>query len=89
MLYRIYTEDKNRQIVEQILDENFPGYTIIQADGRWKGQSEKSLIIEVITSNDFDFSQRIKDVAAKIVKANSQESCYITSTVQDETLFFV
>jgi len=48
-LYRICTENKNYPAILDQLDSRFPnGYTIINANGAWQGQREKSLIIEIV-----------------------------------------
>ena len=48
-LYRVCTENKNYQNIVDRLDIDFPdGYTIINANGAWQGQREKSLIIEIV-----------------------------------------
>ena len=45
--YRIYCEDKERDMVNAILEENFEGYTITPAMGFYGGKREQSIVIEV------------------------------------------
>ena len=48
-LYRICTQNLNYAAILDYLDEHFPGgYTILQANGAWQGQREKSLVIEIV-----------------------------------------
>ena len=51
-LHRIFTENKNYAAITDRLDIQFPGgYTIINANGAWQGQCEKSLIIEIVSDS--------------------------------------
>lgn len=45
--YKIYCEDKERDVVNAILEENFEGYTITPAMGFYSGKREQSIVIEV------------------------------------------
>ena len=74
MLYRIFTEDKNRRKIERICAKYYPGYTLIKAEGFWRLQKEKSLIIEVITE---DPAARISKLAKDIKNANKQEAVLV------------
>ncbi len=47
-MYRIYTEDKNREQLLAVLDSRFQGYTVTPAIGRWEGVSEYSLVIDLV-----------------------------------------
>ena len=47
MLYRLFTENKNLKVVENIVSRYFEGFTILKADGYWKLIKEGSLVIEV------------------------------------------
>ncbi len=74
MLYRIFTEDRNRRAVRRIVSAEFDGFTIIPSQGSWKGRLEKSLVIEIIGNR---IMSKIKKLAQKIKKANEQESVLI------------
>ena len=74
MLYRIFTEDKNRKKLEKIASKYFPGYTIFKAQGFWRLQKENSLIMEfVIEDNDV----KINKLAEEIKKENKQEAVLV------------
>ena len=55
-LFRIFVEDTNeRESLTDILDEFLGdnGYTAYFGDGHWKGQRERSIIIEVYAPESF------------------------------------
>jgi len=73
MLYRIYTEDKNRAKVIDILNRNVDGYTLIEAHGCWKKQWEESLIIEIVDEP----IEAIWHISKAIKNVNKQEAVLI------------
>jgi hypothetical protein len=75
MLYRILTEDKNREKVEAIVGTYFDGFTVIEATGYWKGTKEKSLVIEIWT--DDNARSDINVVAKRIKEVNNQEAVLV------------
>ena len=75
MLYRICTENKNREQVEAIVAKRFDGFTVFEAKGYWKGQDEASLVIEVIPPEINE--DNILGLAEDIKALNSQESVLI------------
>lgn len=73
MLYRILTEDINREAVIDILDHQFgEGYTLIPAQGYWQGKAEGSLIIEI--SSNLDLTTLVTKAAEAIKAVNSQQA---------------
>ena len=49
-LYRIYTEDKQREDIDQVLKAHgIDSYTLIPTQGYWQGAQENSLIIEILS----------------------------------------
>jgi len=73
-LYRICTENKNYPAILDRLDNQFPdGYTIINANGAWQGQREKSLIIEITCT----LSKEIEQFAYWLHKHNKQQAVLI------------
>ena len=80
MLYRILTENKNRQVVEDIVSAEFPGFTIIEAMGYWNGVRELSLIIEIDAGNEFK-GMAVTRIAEMIKRHNQQESIMIQAVM--------
>lgn len=74
--YSIHTEDKSAKWIENLLSVGFDGYTIIKADGYWKGTREKSLEIIIYTGN----TELIRAIAQQIKHHNKQEAVMITAT---------
>lgn len=78
ILYRIFTEDKNRDGIEGTVTKVFDGFTILTGRGYWRGISEPCLVIEVIgVANDLDAVLRIAD---RIKEQNEQDSVAITES---------
>ena len=85
-VYRIYTEDINRETIETLADEMLPEYTIYNAVGKWDHVKENSLILEYIdfgsfVSSEHDMATIIWNVATAIKKLNNQQ--VVLTTVQD------
>jgi hypothetical protein len=75
MVYRLFTEDKNHKDIEKIVSRYFDGFTIIPALGYWKGERERSLIIEI--SSETDEESQIRQLASEIKLYNHQQSVLI------------
>ena len=75
--YRIYTERKNVTGIKEILDDQFDGYTLISAAGVWEGETESSLIIEIVGEENRNYD--IRTVAESIAVLNQQDAVLITT----------
>lgn len=84
MLYRIYAERKNLEQIKRIVSDQFPGFTLIQAEGFWRLQREDSLIIEICCPKSE--REQINELAAKIRDANKQESVLVQELQNDNWL---
>ena len=89
MLYRIYTEDKNRERVVELAASHFEAFTVFTGTGYWRGKAEQSLIIEAMAigleeSEANLFEAKVMSLAFTIRKMNSQECVLVTSTEQAE-----
>jgi hypothetical protein len=80
--YRIYTEDKNRQAIKNIVSEKFDGFTLYPCLGYWQGAEEASIVIEIITTCPAmkDDEDKVLRVANKIKLVNEQQAVYITKS---------
>ena len=78
-LYRIYTEDANREAVQSLASNRFDAYTLIPSRGSWKGTTEPSLILEVV-GNDDDSYLAVHALATDIKALNHQDAVLITRT---------
>lgn len=72
-MYRILTEDKNRESIFRILDAAVDGYTVTPALGSWKGQREASLAIDFIDTPESTVTKIAEDIKAE----NEQESVLV------------
>ena len=75
MLYRIYTEDKNRAKIIKAVRYGFGNFTVYSTIGFWKGKREKSLTIEIIA--DVPAMRTVALVAKNIKKFNKQKAVLI------------
>lgn len=50
-LYRLYTERKRKAWLIRLVTEHFNGFTVFDTIGVWNGIQEKSVCIEIITSD--------------------------------------
>lgn len=82
MLYRLYTEDKNREAIVKIVSQETDGFTLIPAIGYWKGQPENSLIIELDGLSAFDAGR----IAEAIRQANNQQAVLVQEIVTESKL---
>ena len=72
-MYRILTEDKNRESIFRILDSHVDGYTVTPVMGSWRGQREASLAIDLVGTSRLT----VESIAAEIKARNEQESVLI------------
>jgi len=76
MLYRITTEDKNRNVIVHIVKEYFDGFTLIPAIGYWQGIKENSLIIEIDVKHPLS-KYRMRTLAKRIKELNEQQAVMV------------
>ena len=84
MLYRLFTENKNYEQVKNLIREIFVSATIIKAEGLWQGESEHSLIIEVLADDKCE--QQIRQLCYNIKKLNQQDKILVQRIESDSKL---
>jgi hypothetical protein len=72
-VYRIYTEDADRDAVVRAVTEKFESFTLHLTDGYYKGRPEKSIVIEIVDAQERD----IKKVAQAIQAILGQKSVLV------------
>lgn len=77
VLYRIYTEDKNRGDVIDYVSKLFDNFTTYNGVGYWRGQAESCLVIEIIKPG-MNMNSIIQ-IAEWIKTHNNQESVVVVS----------
>jgi hypothetical protein len=80
MLYRIFTENKQKDGVAKVVTRFFDGFTLIEGEGYWQGKPEKTLIIEIDTINSTCPSNRISAIVDEIKELNNQQCCLVQET---------
>ena len=87
MLYRIYTEDKNRETIVSIVSRWFDGFTLIETTGYYKGVKEKGLIIEVISEEPADIL-KVQAIEQSIIRENGQECVLTVKAAETSNLIY-
>lgn len=78
-VYRIYTEDKNLEFIQDELENCFLSFTIYQVLGMYKGEQEESLIVEIVATDSLHDVALVKCVAESIKHNNQQDSVLVVS----------
>ena len=71
-LFRIYTERKRKTWLIRLVAEHFDGFTVFDTVGVWKGVQEKSVCIEIVTS-DAAVGYKLNRISRAICGLNKQE----------------
>lgn len=85
MLYRLGTEDKDRNRIIAIVSKYFDGFTVIPCIGVWQSARENALIVE-IDSTDDNAEQSVGAIIDE-VKALNHQDCIILQQVETQTVF--
>jgi len=72
MLYRIYTENKNKRDVLALASGYFPGFTAFDGQGYWQGAAESSLVLEIVAPKTQ--KNEVESLAKHIKEFNTQEA---------------
>lgn len=79
MLYRLFTEDLNRGLIETLAKSVYDAFTIFTGKGYWKGQAENSLVLEVISDDSPEEASKFRGLARRIKEANGQQAVLVQS----------
>ena len=77
MLYRIMTEDINRDSIIAIVAELFESFTIIPAIGFYRGKPENSIIIEIEDCGS-NANRMVLNISDHIRRRNKQHSVLVS-----------
>ena len=81
-VYRIYTEDKNRDATVRLVAFYFANFTIIGGNCYWHGKEEATVIFEIIDDGqDKDIACTIEHMAQAIRQANEQSDVLVTEGI--------
>jgi hypothetical protein len=72
-LYRIYTEEKNKSAIVDLVAAQFESFTLQPTLGYYRKKPEKSIVIEIVGGS----ASRIKKLVDRIRKMNGQKSVLI------------
>lgn len=75
--YRLYTEDINRKGIVDRVSKYFPGFNIREAEGYYKGQGEKAIVIELVAMSSQ--AHVVRFLGKVIAQMNRQECVLVTS----------
>lgn len=86
MLYRLFTEDINRDLIKTIANSYYEAYTLLTGTGTWHGTEEDSLLLEVIGDDTPEEAARFTNLARAVKMANSQEAVLIQSVANNSQI---
>ena len=72
-VYRIYTEDADREAVVRAVSQRFESFTLHETTGYFKGRSEKSIVIEIVEGREED----VEEVARAIRAISGQKTVLV------------
>ena len=79
-IYDIYTEDKNRvDIIDILLNYGIDNFTLINADGFYDFCQEASLIIRIISSEEEYICENLPNICENIRQNNGQEQVLLVT----------
>ena len=84
MMYRIYTQDKNRRFICRTIAEHFPGFSVIKQTRFWQGRKEKSLCIEIVS--DEPAARHYIDLICRAIKGYNRQAAVMVYIVEGEML---
>ena len=73
-MFRIFTEDLNRNKIIDIISAQFSGLAIIPVIGFWKGKQENGLTIEIVSANFMNDLGKVRQVCHEIKVLNNQDA---------------
>ena len=74
-VYRIYTEDVDRNAVIRTVAKQFESFTLHETVGYYRGKAEDSIVIEIAGAKEAS----VKSLAKKIRQLTSQKSVLVMS----------
>jgi hypothetical protein len=72
-VYRIYTEDLDRDAVIEATTAKFESFTLQPTTGFYKGKPEKSIVLEIVDAKE----EEVEMLAQSIRKINGQKSVLV------------
>lgn len=74
--YKLYTQNKRKKWIEQLISEYFNSFTIYKATGRYGGIRERTLVIEIITNSPAS-EYKLDKIQKSICGYNTQDAVLI------------
>jgi hypothetical protein len=68
-IHRIYTEDKNKRSIVRMASERFESFTVQPTRGDYRGQRERSMVLEIVEGSVAE----VQNLARAIAAMNGQE----------------
>jgi hypothetical protein len=84
MLFRIYTEDVDRQSIIRTAAQYFANFTVLLGTGYYKGKPEQTIILEIV-AEPTDVN-RVHELARTLGIVNTQECVLVLSQYSQHSL---
>ena len=86
MLVRLTTQRKNVKWLYRLIGQFYPGFTVYNTIGYWRGVCEKSIVFEIDTMDDKNvlLDYNIKIICLKIRGYNHQE-CVLVQKIESDS----
>jgi hypothetical protein len=78
-VYRIYTEDADRDRLVELVSRQFESFTLHQTTGYYKGKPENSLVIEIVQAEDSTVQ-----ATARAIRAISDQKTVLVMTLRGQ-----
>ena len=80
-LYRICTEDVNRENTRKIIGRYFDGFTLLSGEGVWRGSQENALVIEILGDGE-PGERAVISALCEDIKAENQQEAVLLQVVE-------
>lgn len=82
-VFRIYTEDKNRDRTVKLVGEYFINFSVFYGQCVWHGKQESTVVFEIVddfTSNGNTINKMVIELVKDIRKLNKQSDVLVTES---------
>ena len=79
LIYRLYTEDKNKREILRLVAKQFQSFTLQPTLGYYRGKHERSIVIEIVGA-----AKRDVNAIARVIGAMNGQKSVLVLTLQGQ-----